>query len=215
MDDLTKIEGIGPATEKKLQAAGIASFAALAAATPDQLNAARVAGNATDWAGFIAAAASIVANTPPAGPATPPAETAPATPPAGELGEPKRSFAETFSASQAMRDAEDDHEWTTPAGEEVANRCRALAASMGLPLFEVVRQALELGIAQLETPVPGAADGRDPVSAEDMQLVVVTGPAKGRWRGGRHWTAEAKTLELTQDEVDLLRTDPAISVVSA
>lgn len=37
MDDLTRIKGIGPATAKKLAAAGIATVAALAAAIPDAL----------------------------------------------------------------------------------------------------------------------------------------------------------------------------------
>lgn len=53
-----------------------------------------------------------------------------------------------------------------------------------------------------------------PSEAETL-TVTVTGPAKGRWRGGRHWTAEPKTLALTQDEIDVLLTDPTISVVSA
>lgn len=53
-----------------------------------------------------------------------------------------------------------------------------------------------------------------PSEAETL-TVTVTGPAKGRWRGGRHWTAEPKTLELTQDEIDVLRTDPGISVAFA
>lgn len=55
----------------------------------------------------------------------------------------------------------------------------------------------------------------DPPTEAETLTVTVTGPAKGRWRGGRHWTAEPKTLELTQDEIDVLRTDPAISVVPA
>jgi len=59
MDDLTILKGVGRATEKKLHAAGIDSFAKLGAATPDQLNAAQVAGSPSDWAAMIAAAAEM------------------------------------------------------------------------------------------------------------------------------------------------------------
>lgn len=56
MDDLTSLKGIGKATVKKLRDAGIDSFAKLAAATPDQLNAAQVAGGPADWTAMIAEA---------------------------------------------------------------------------------------------------------------------------------------------------------------
>lgn len=59
MDDLTSLKGIGKATSKKLKEAGIDSFAKLAAATPDQLNAALVSGGPDDWAAMIAEAGKV------------------------------------------------------------------------------------------------------------------------------------------------------------
>jgi hypothetical protein len=57
MDDLTILKGIGPAAAKKLIAAGIDSFAKLAAASPDQLVAIdRLPGSPADWAGWLAEA---------------------------------------------------------------------------------------------------------------------------------------------------------------
>lgn len=51
-------------------------------------------------------------------------------------------------------------------------------------------------------------------------FIVVIGPKRGRWRAGRHFTQEAKAIpieELTLEEAELLRNDPAlaISVVNA
>ncbi len=56
MDDLSTLKGIGAATAAKLVAAGIDTFAKLAAATPDALNVAKVAGSPKDWAAMIAEA---------------------------------------------------------------------------------------------------------------------------------------------------------------
>lgn len=64
MDDLKQIHGIGAATERKLFAAGIDSFAKLAAATPDQLNSAQIAGGPDDWAKFIAEAGKLAPKAP-------------------------------------------------------------------------------------------------------------------------------------------------------
>jgi predicted flap endonuclease-1-like 5' DNA nuclease len=51
--DMTKIEGIGPATEKALNSAGVTSYAQIAAMTPDQIRAilskAGLSGDPTTW----------------------------------------------------------------------------------------------------------------------------------------------------------------------
>ena len=88
---------------------------------------------------------------------------------------------------------------------------------------EDLRKALDevaAKIAEVQTRSEAAAEAKAepqivPASDAETLTVTVTGPAKGRWRGGRHWTAEPKTLALTLDEIDVLLTDPAISVVSA
>ena len=59
MDDLTKITGIGSATAKKLIAAGIDSYAALAAATHERLEELKIAGGAEDHQALIKAAAEL------------------------------------------------------------------------------------------------------------------------------------------------------------
>jgi hypothetical protein len=59
MDDLTKITGIGAATAKKLVAGGIDTFAKLAAANHEQLEALKIAGDAEGHQALIKAAAEM------------------------------------------------------------------------------------------------------------------------------------------------------------
>jgi len=61
MDDLTRIKGIGPATAKKLKAAGIENFAALAAAAPEDLATLDLPGaEAQEMAAWIVRAGELV-----------------------------------------------------------------------------------------------------------------------------------------------------------
>jgi hypothetical protein len=65
MDDLTILKGIGPAAAKKLVAAGIDSFAALAAATSEQLvSIDRLPGSPADWSAWREEAKSKAPATP-------------------------------------------------------------------------------------------------------------------------------------------------------
>lgn len=66
-------------------------------------------------------------------------------------------------------------------------------------------------------PAPAAAEGLDGTSAATSKplVVVVTGPRKGRWRAGRHFTAEPVTIpaeDLSEDEIAALLGDPRLSV---
>lgn len=61
MDDLTQIKGIGKATAKRLAEAGIGSFAALAAALPEQFQAIdKLGGSPAEWADWVAGAKALV-----------------------------------------------------------------------------------------------------------------------------------------------------------
>lgn len=60
MDDLTSIKGIGPATAKRFQAAGIETFAQLAAFTTDDARAAPLGATKAQLAGWIGQAGEIV-----------------------------------------------------------------------------------------------------------------------------------------------------------
>lgn len=72
-----------------------------------------------------------------------------------------------------------------------------------------------------------AADPADPAGApaagetpeafpRDDRTVVVRGPAKGRWRIGRHFTPEPVTIpaaELSPEQVTALLDDPELTVL--
>lgn len=78
--------------------------------------------------------------------------------------------------------------------------------------------------AEATAPAPGAAPLPDPdaepvaariVGPEGWELVV-TGPAKGRWRAGRHFGPEPVVIpaaELTEDEARLIADDPLLTIV--
>lgn len=49
-----------------------------------------------------------------------------------------------------------------------------------------------------------------------VQVLQVVGPAKGRWRLGRQFTQQPTCLvvaDLTDEEIERLRTDPELTVV--
>lgn len=67
-------------------------------------------------------------------------------------------------------------------------------------------------------------DSLDTAQAEDQAevqpaggiTVTITGPKQGRWRAGRHFSAEPAVIEidtLTEDELEALRGDPMLSIV--
>lgn len=47
-------------------------------------------------------------------------------------------------------------------------------------------------------------------------MVTITGPKQGRWRAGRHFSAEPTVIgidTLTEDELEALRGDPMLPIV--
>ena len=122
MDDLTRLKGIGKAGAKALEAAGLTTFAAVAAAAdrPEGLSA------SVDWAEVVADAAALSAAS-------------------GQAGDPDTD---------------------TDTGTSL----------------------------------------------------IITGPKRGRWRGGRHFGPQPVTIpltDLTGDEIAALRADPALTVEEA
>ncbi|SOC20618.1 hypothetical protein [Rhodobacter maris] len=79
--------------------------------------------------------------------------------------------------------------------------------------------------APQDTPQPPSTeDSLDTARAEDNAevqsapggiTVTITGPKQGRWRAGRHFSAEPVVIELddlSEDELAALRDDPALTV---
>ena len=63
-------------------------------------------------------------------------------------------------------------------------------------------------------PAAGDAPVANPFPA-DVGIVIVQGPAKGRWRAGRHFTPEPTFIllaDLTHDEMVAIGTDPELMV---
>lgn len=76
-----------------------------------------------------------------------------------------------------------------------------------------------------DTPPSRTEDSLDTAQAEDQAEVqpaaggitaTITGPKQGRWRAGRHFSAEPTVIDidtLTEDELEALRGDPLLSIV--
>lgn len=62
MDDLTQIKGIGPTYARRLRDAGLATYADIAAATPDQLREVTKAATMTDVSEWISSARALRQN---------------------------------------------------------------------------------------------------------------------------------------------------------
>lgn len=79
--------------------------------------------------------------------------------------------------------------------------------------------------AEHAPPAPAAQDtppGQDTLTGQDahpvdVPMLIVVGPAKGRWRIGRKFTTEPTALvlaDLTEEEIAALQADPELSVIS-
>lgn len=63
-------------------------------------------------------------------------------------------------------------------------------------------------------PAAGDAPAANP-SPDNVGIMIVQGPAKGRWRAGRHFTPEPTIIlldDLTHDEITVIATDPELMV---
>lgn len=76
-------------------------------------------------------------------------------------------------------------------------------------------------LASATSPMPeamGSAQDTKPAAEEESRTVsnlLVRGPAKGRWRIGRHFGPEPVTIALdalTETEIEALRADPELIV---
>jgi len=63
-----------------------------------------------------------------------------------------------------------------------------------------------------------AREGEDKAEVQPAAggiMVTITGPKQGRWRAGRHFSAEPAVIEidtLTEDELEALRSDPMLTI---
>lgn len=205
MDDLKKIKGVGAATERKLRAAGLDSFAKVAAATPDQLKAVQIAGGQAEWAGFIAEAAKLVS---------------PHTTAATNYQEGGGNSAVTPAVAAHSSAAEPVS--LNPADTEALAALDLLADKFGVPRDSILIAAdaylsapsfVQPDIAPLDLPegvIVLAVDAE--VSADQLCAVTVTGPAKGRWRVGHHFTDQAQHLLVSVGTFARLKDDETLTV---
>lgn len=218
MDKLENLPGVGPATAKKLAAAGLTTFAAIASLAPEVLAAKIVDAGITvalDAPGLISAAAAaekdrleaLAKENGAAASASIPElmqtlsdveAGAPARVPEGAGG----AEAQLGNSPQAGADA---------AASEPATAGDASTSSS--PATNTARAEADQG-GTGDAAGPAAGKGRegdgDHAVAETIR-VTVTGPKRGRWRAGRHFTADPRTVELSLAEFDQVVADPTLS----
>ena len=119
--------------------------------------------------------------------------------------------------------------------ERIALEEKALKLGLSFPVNigdeKLAERVAEAEARAKETPPPPAAspaatgaapagvkDGApaDPAITPGLAVIEVHGPARGRWRAGRHFGPEAVVLELAQlseAELALIRADPLLVVV--
>lgn len=81
-----------------------------------------------------------------------------------------------------------------------------------------VEQGPQAGTNPAAPEEADASSGTPSAAGEGVVVLVVRGPARGRWRIGRQFGPEPTTLvqdELTLEEVGALRADPELTVSEA
>lgn len=199
MDDLKKIKGVGAATERKLRAAGLDSLAKVAAATPDQLNAAEIAGGQAEWAGFIAEAGKLVSS-----------HTTAAT--TDQEGGGNSAVTPAVAGAPEL----------TSLDQEFLAALDLLADKFGVPRDAILIAAdaylsapslAPPDIAPLDLPEGTTVLAVDAdLPADQLHPVTVTGPAKGRWRVGHHFTDQAQHLLVSVGTFARLKDDETLTV---
>lgn len=237
MDDLTQIHGIGAKTAEKLVKAGIDSFALLAAATPNQLNATKVAGSPADWQGFIDAAKALsspreMTETELAAlvKSWDDARTALST--AGDQVVEIQALigalpadadrtdleAQLAEAQAAVAKAHDAIATLTPLPDGVRlPDARPAAAAPAEQVVTSERDALtnDLGSDATESVEQILSGFIDTVEGRDLTRITVIGPVAGRRRAGFEFNGTPRTILVTPDELEAIRADAALAVSTA
>lgn len=215
MNDLTRINGIGPATARALAVAGIDSIPALAAADAATLGAHEafrgLRASPGDLANWIAEARQIA---PPAAPPdmnTPSGEDSAKADPA-DSAEPQHRPPEVPGATGA---GEVDTTAPPPAPEpDAAMHVLSLDVDNGNLTGEVSEAANSPALSVGPPPAPAQDTPADTPSLNGFVLVV-SGPKRGRRRAGMVFDATPRRIEaatLTPGQIEALRDDPALSV---
>lgn len=110
--------------------------------------------------------------------------------------------------------------WLDALGDTLLIRVDLLAADRGLDRAQLLDMALTALIDvddlrnQAATPViPGPVPADlDLPPIDGFVRVTVTGPKAGRWRAGRHFTSEAATIDVSEDDKRALENDPLLTV---
>jgi len=189
MDDLTRIKGIGKATAAKLSEAGITTFAALAEADP-----------ARDDLGLSAAELSRLPDW---------------SQQAHDIhwASGREDSNGNENASDAAPSSDEEPAAQDAAGEGAGNGSEGEAGTN-----DAAPQSDTVIIAQAGVG-GGAGDSsppetEKPAAAHPIEVLVVTGPKRGRRRASRSFgpsPVDVPIDELTEDEVAAIEGDPALS----
>ena len=101
-----------------------------------------------------------------------------------------------------------------PAADTIA----AADETLGVPSPDTETPA-QTGDSQPQFPDGSqetAANGDPAIAALFGPVLIIKGPAKGRWRAGRHFGPDIVTLpasELTQAQIEALMADPELAVL--
>ena len=86
-----------------------------------------------------------------------------------------------------------------------------------LPEAEARRDEAPMQAAGDGVAAPAGGEVSTPPATRPRVTFIVIGPARGRWRIGRHFTAEPTAIphdQLTEDDLDRLLDDPELTVQS-
>lgn len=234
MDDLTQIHGIGAATAQKLVAAGIDSFARLAAATPHDIDMAIDGGRPSAWPAWIAAAAKRAVEADQAN--QPPAENSPSAPetaapsetpsPATALDQGGGADASGVGSTVPL---EEPDPWFLALGGDLLAAIDDAAVARLTDRRTLVEAALQAFLRPSQQPqrqpqpeeTPPALDdpAEPPILAIDgdrhpaeLRVATIKGPREGRWRRGHHFTDQKQTFLISRESYLQLEADPLISI---
>lgn len=201
MDDLTRINGIGPATARALAAAGIDSIAALSMANPAELAAhdafSGLRASPGDLENWIAEAQQIAGK--------------PVALQVAQDGEGSVTGNPPDSAVTQSEPPAVSPELNTESGEDSA---QADAAESAEPQHRPPEVPGATGAGEADSKTPPPAPAPDAPNLDGFTLIV-TGPKRGRRRAGMVFDATPTRIAaatLTPGQIEALRDDPVLSV---